>query len=348
MPLNNNFYGVYKFATVKTIPYPLSAAARALYPYVIKSLDVNDGMAVQPKFYMQGTPLTKVLDIGNASQEISIKAPVLVAVNPDLAIIDGLRLLWDLANSQYTNGLPNNFLPAMTSAKITISNDTNVDITLKSDGDPNNTINVFQITSGALAQSYIDSTNLVNGSRVAKNYDFFINLGGLCYFIENATVDIKINTDDKSFLGQYQGSNLPANYTVPTDGLNEGVYQNDASYSGWQFPFIAVGGIEITASGTAVVSINENGEYINYENIDAVQTNINDLLAASNVTLQYSGELTTTVNNFNIFYSGANAPYSGVLPPIFAVNKAVISQRNTSFNNDIMTTNFTVKAYVGL
>jgi len=349
MPLNNNFYGVYKFVTVKT--KPISTNVTGLNPYVIKSLSVDDTMTASAKFFMQGTPQTKILDIGQVSQSIKINAPILVPPPNGQSILDGLQLIWDLANLQYVNGLPSNSLPLLESAKISISAESSgVDITLKSDGDPNNTVNVFEINSGATAQSYISTTNLSNGARVAKNYDFYINIGGFCFFVDSASVDIKVKADEKNFLGVYQGDTLlPTNYTVPQDGLNDGVYTDgDASYSGWQFPFIAVGGIEITASGKAIISIDSDGNFINYNNVQNQETTVNGLLAASNVTLQYSGELTTTATNFNIFYAGAPSPLSGVLPPIFATNKAVITTRNSNFSEGMMTTEFTVKAYVGL
>jgi hypothetical protein len=348
MPLNNSFYGVYKFVTVRT--KPISTNVTGLNPYVIKSLNANDTMKANATFFMQGTPETKVLDIANVSQSIIIEAPILIAPENEPAIVDGLQLIWDLANLQYVNGLPNNSLPLLESAKIKIgSTESSVSLVLKSDGDPNNTTNVFEINSGATAQSYIATTNLNNGARVAKNYDFYINIGGFCFFVESADIEIKINSTEKNFLGVYQGNTLlPTNYTVPQDGLNNGVYTDgDPSYSGWQFPFIAVGGIEITATGKAVISIDANGDFINYNNVQAPQTTVDNLLAASNVTLQYSGELTTTASNFNVFYAG-NANLSDVLPPIFATNKAVITTRNSNFSADVMTTDFTVKAFVGV
>ena len=100
MPLNNNFYGVYKFVTVKT--KPISTNVVGLNPYIIQSLRVSDTMQTSAKFYMQGTPLTKVLDIGNVAQTITIDAPILVPPpnQPDLA--DGLQLIgiWQTCNIQ--------------------------------------------------------------------------------------------------------------------------------------------------------------------------------------------------------------------------------------------------------
>ena len=145
-------------------------------------------MSAEAKFFMQGTPQTKVLDIGHTSESISVKAPILVPTEGN-SISDGLQLIWDLTALQYTNGIPNNFLPLLESAKISIGvENSNVDLVLKSDGDPNNTVNIFEINYGTTAQNYITTTGLNNYGRVAKNYDFFVDFGGLKYCPESLNV----------------------------------------------------------------------------------------------------------------------------------------------------------------
>ena len=218
-----------------------------------------------------------------------------------------------------------------------------IDFTLKSDGDPNNTLNVYQINYGTTAQSYITTTGLNNASRVAKNYDFFIDFGGFKFFVENATINIDIKNSEHNFLGVY-----PENYIVPTDGLNGGVYQNDASYSGWQFPFIVVGGVTITAKGKASISIDNNtGATVNYTYLTSPAVTYQALLAAANVTLQQTGLVTFAAENFNIFFSGSTN-YPGVIPPLFAINRAVVTSRNIQFTEGLMTADFEVKAWMGV
>jgi hypothetical protein len=349
-PLNNNFYGVYKFITIRTLPSGQSVAQQ--YPYIVETMTVRDSMQAQAKFYMQGTPLTKVLDIGHTSQEITVKAPILVpytgnntipnTLNPPIS--DGLKLLNDIINLQYTTaGVPNNALPLMSNASITIGvENSEINFTLKSDGDPNNTVNVFNITSGATATGYITTTGLNNSARVAKNYDFFVAFGDFQFFIEEAVVDIKIDTTEKNFLGAY-----PENYVVPTDGTNGGVYQGDTSYSGWQFPFIAVGGVEITAKGRAMISIDSSGNFTNFKLDPAIiPSDVDALRLASNVTLQKTGQLDLATNSFNIYYTG-NSTYTSVIPSLFNISKAVVTMRNANFSKDIMTADFEVRAWSG-
>ncbi len=350
MPINNDFYGVYKFITIKTD----NGVNTGLNPYVVQSLNVKDAEPTNPKFYIQGTPNTKVLEIRPVAQDLSVNAPILVGP-ANIAIIDGLYLLHDLFNLQYTNGLPNNSLPLLVNATIKIGADgSSVNFTLKSDGDPNNSVNVYEVNYGATAQSYITATNLDKASRTAMNYDFFVNFGGLKWYVEDCTINIKITASENNFLGVYRGNTVPANYEVPYDDLNDGVWDPSteaqaASYSGWQFPFISVGGIEITASGKAAISINNvTGVTTNYSQLDTVTSNVDALRLASNVTLQKTGELNYVTPSFQIYYSGGrNAAIQGVIPPALGIQTAIVTQRSSSFSEGKMYADFEVQAYVG-
>ena len=351
MPLNNDFYGVYKFITIKTD----NGINTGLNPYVVQNLTVKDEEPATAKFYLQGTPNTKVLEIRPVSQDITGNAPILVGP-ANIAIIDGLYLLHDLLNLQYTNGLPNNSLPLLVSASIKIGADgSSVNFTLKSDGDPNNSVNVYEVNFGATAQSYITATNLDKAARTALNYDFFVNFGGFKWYVEDCTINIKIQSSDNNFLGVYQGNTVNSNYEVPYDGLNDGVWdpstENEAaSYSGWQFPFISVGGIEITASGKASIAINNvTGVTTNYNYLTSTTSNVDTLRLSSNVTLQKTGELNYEVPSFQIFYSGGrNAAIQGVIPPALGIHTAIITQRSSSFSDQKMYADFEVKAWVGI
>ncbi len=348
MPLNNGFYGLYKFVTLLTNSPTLGIAKN---PYVIKSLNSNNTEDVNAKFFMQGTPLTKVLDIGSTKESISVEAPILVPES-GYTIMDGLRLLWDMAALQYTNGIPNNYLPLMSKATINIgANDSKISFDLLSDGDPNNTTNIYEINYGATAQGYIQTTGLDRGSRVAKNYDFCVDFGGFKYFVEDCTVSITVKNSEHKFLGVL--GKQPPNQTVPYDGLNNGVWSPNTddelgSYSGWQFPFIAMGGIEINISGTATISINDTtGAITNWQYNDTVTSDVNELISRGNVTLQPTGVFRYEQDNFNIYYTGNN-DLSAVLPPAFSVNKAIVKQRNAKFSDDSMKATFEVQAFAGI
>lgn len=359
MPLNNSFYGVYKFGLIRT----KRNSTAAKYPYVIKSIKVGDSMNASAKFFMQGGPQTKIMDIGATKQEFSVSAPILVtetsrAQTGDL--LDGLQLFWDICDLQYdstNNYLPTNNLPLMTSASVSIGADqSSIDFSLLSDGDPNNSLNTYEIAYGTTAQSYITTTGINNAARVASNYDFFVDFGGLKYYVDSAKIDIKVTNTEKKFLGVFQDGTINNDYVVPQDGLNGGVYTPiDPTYSGWQFPFVAVGGVEITATGSATISISDiDGTKTNYKYNSTAQTTVQDLLAASNVTLQESGVLVTTAENFNIYFSGRGLTWtpgqlSAVLPPVFGnTNKAIITMNNYSFSEGDMKTDFTVKIFVGV
>mgnify|MGYP003334237640 CR=1 FL=1 len=339
MPLNNNFYGVYKFATIRTD----HSGTIGKNPYIIKSLTSKNDMPTSAKFFMQGTPQTKILDIGNTSEKISISAPILVPTQGN-TLQDGLSLLNDLVALQYTGSIPNNFLPILQSVRIDISaSEAKIDLGLESDGDPNNTTNIFEINYGTTAQNYIAETGLDNAARVAKNYDFCVDFGGFTYYVESCNLSVDVKTENKNFLGVY---GHPQD-EVPIDGLNDGTWvEGSTSYSGWQFPFIAIGGIEITATGKAAISIdNLTGATTNWSYNDSVTSDVNTLIARGNVTLQPTGVFRYETNNFNIIY---NTTGQNVLPGSFAINKAVITTRNASFSEGVMYADFTVKAFVGV
>jgi len=350
MPLNNNFYGVYKFVTVRTAANG-GQDNTGKFPYIIKSLNNNDSMPSSAKFFMQGTPLTRVLDIKQVSQTITMNAPILVP-EPGRLINDGLTLLRDLVAFQYTNNIPNNFLPLLTKIHINIAADAcSVVFDLKSDGDPNNAINVFKINYGTTAQSFVDTTGLNYPSREATNYDFCVDFGGFRYYVEKCDITIDIKNSETNFLGVYPY--YPPFNSVPYDGLHSGIWNptadaDIASYTGWQFPFISIGGIEIKASGTALISIdNDTGEITNWNYFDTPTTSTSELIERGRVTLQPTGVMRYEQDNFNLFFTG-NSVLQTVIPEPFAINKAVVTQNNASFSDGEMRSSFSVTAYVGI
>ena len=174
-------------------------------------------------------------------------------------------------------------------------------------------------------------------------------MGGINYFVENAVINITIKTEEKNFLGVYNALS-PGQVVVPDDGTNNGVWPGglDATYSGWQFPFIMVGGIEISITGKASISIdNVTGFPINFNYSNSTTTNVPQLRNNANVTLQPSGLLNAPAQNFNIFFTGSQN-YSGVLPSAFAINRAVVNSHAASFTSERMEVDFEVKAYVGV
>jgi hypothetical protein len=351
MPLNNFFYGIYNIASLNSI-------GSTPQPYIIKNLTVDDTMDSKSEFYMQGTLLPKILSIGHTKESFNVESPILVStssVNSSNALKDGRQLLFDFVNYKYgtTVGQINyagnafNSLPMIESITINIGVDeSNVNMSLLSDGDPNNSYNIYNIKKGT--SGLVTSVGLNNNARVAKNWDFYVNLGGILYFVENAKITLKAASSEKNFLGAY-----PFVYNqVPADGLNNGVYTPpDTTYSNWQFPFIAQGGITIEASGKASISIDANNDSINFVNPVSPPnsypiTSRAGLLAAANVTLQDAGVFTPGAGSFQVWLANANSAPIQMIPNALTITNAIVTKKNASFGPQNMEVDFSLLAYV--
>ena len=353
MPIKNEFYGVYKIAQILT---GVNGSTNPS-PYVIKTLNADNAMPTTPEFFMQGSPLTKILNIESTSESISIEAPILVPSVGQFQenLKDGRILLRDKVNNSYTNGFPNNILPILTSANIKIDGQaSSVNLNLWSDGDPNNTVNTYAISDGTA--SLINQVGLNYAARVAKNWDFVVQLGELEYYIKNANVNINVANSKNSFLGVAANNYWPANYqTVPYDGTHNGQWPADTggnanpTYTGWQFDFLSVGGVTIDVTGQALMVVSsENPENnVNFKCNNQVAGTRTQLFDNANVTLQNPGELTYTQDNFTIQQIYKDGSRLNVIPDAFAVNSAIISQKTASFTPQELIVNFKVQAFVG-
>ena len=348
----NEFYGVYKIAKVFTG----ANGATTPSPYIIKSINPNNTMDATAQFYMQGDPRTRVLNIGHTKESITIVAPILVPQEGQSIsnVKDGRILLTDKVDNSYTDGFPNSILPVLESANLKIgAKDSSVTLTLLSDGDPNNTTNVYEISNSS--QSLIDNIGLNYASRVANNWDFAVQLGDLIYYLESAEISIKIATNENNFLGVAANDYWAGNSnSVPYDGTNGGEWTpvtdaQKASYTGWQFPFISVGGITIEVTGSAVLIVDSDNpaNNVNYSRAAAVVNSRSELMANANLTLQNPGELTFTQDNFTINQIYKDGSSVSLIPSAMAVNSAIVKMRSTNFNEGLMNVNFSVMAFVG-
>ncbi len=352
MPLFNEFYGVYKIGKILTGVNGHTTPD----PYIVKSITPSQKMGADAAFYLQGDPRTKVLNISHTSESFSVVSPILVPhySNTQENLKDGRVLLRDKANNAYIDRFPKNMLPILTGATITIGTDeSNINLQMLSDGNPNNSINVYEIAGGTSA--LIEAIGLNYAARIAKNWDFAVQLGELMFYIQEATINLQIKHSEHNFLG-VAANNYWASYynSVPYDGTHNGIWNPNtfaehASYSGWQFPFIAIGGITIDVSGTAALVIDPDNpaNNVNYNRNSTVVYNRPSLIAAANVTLQHPGELTFTQDNFNviqIYKDGSTIP---VIPEVFSVNSAIVKQHDANFTDGIMTVKFQVQAFVG-
>ena len=176
----------------------------------------------------------------------------------------------------------------------------------------------------------------------------FLPLRFILYFIENAKITLRAASSEKNFLGAY-----PFVYNqVPADGLNNGVYTPpDTTYSNWQFPFIAQGGITIEASGKASISINANNDSINFVNPVSPPnsypiTSRAGLLAAANVTLQDTGVFTPGSGSFQVWLANADSAPIQMIPNALTITNAIITKKNASFTPQMMEVDFSLLAYV--
>jgi len=376
MPLNNNFYGVYKVIKINTASTQGGSGSRK--PYIIENFDANNSMEASAKFYMQGSPLTRVLDIGAINEKYNVSAPILVPADGiDFTTLkDGAQLLNEICYLQYTQDpvsgvyVPNNKMPLLVSAELLVSSQSSkITFDLQSDGDPNNSANIYQIDTG-----YNSALGLDKAARVAKNWDFAVQFGDLKYYVEEIKVDIKIETKPSNFLGSYSYVNQYGGNTVPYDGLNGGVWSDAepyiGSYTGWQFPFYSIGGVQLTASGKAVVSLANDvtvGPNINYNylNINNPITTRAAMFAGPNATYpgyfnvsaQQPGEFTyaagTSFSLYRLKTTGGATANSSVslgpslLPNAFSsFNNSLITSKNIRFSADKLTFDFEVKAFV--
>lgn len=364
MPINNYLYGVYKIATIFTN----KSGVTFQYPYIIESLTDKVNMDTSAKEFMQGDPRNRVLDIKAIRQDISVRAPILVPVN-GATVQDGLALMNDILNLQYTYSgtgwLPTNYLPVLTSLSLDINEDeSKVSFELKSDGNPLNAAGVYVINSGTTAQGYITQTGLNNAARIAKNYDFAVNLGGINLLVKKLNLKIDVAIKENNFLGS-------ANYAVPSYGGNPAnldIIPNgfadpnqlsglDGSYTGWQFPFLSVGAIKMTIDGTASISIDNSGNTINYPGglTPTTRQQLFQYIYGNSaqihpgfVSFQNDGVFNYNSNSLGVFALNVDYTPVSILPNVLSqFNDAIVNSSNYNFTANEMTFDFNATAFPG-
>ena len=72
MPINNDILGIYKAVFIRT------SSGGAGYSYIVESASRSVSIEASPKTMIIGSPKTRIMDIGGASESISIQAPILI------------------------------------------------------------------------------------------------------------------------------------------------------------------------------------------------------------------------------------------------------------------------------
>jgi hypothetical protein len=326
MPIRNELLGVFKTLRIGRTRFVLAETAKR-----------NRSMDVQAKTYIQGTPKARILDIGGAHEKIDLTMPILVGPG---SALDGRTLLLE----QITNALDpvNATLPLIQNASISINeNQTSVNLGLISDGDPNQPP-VFEVFSdvpagfdgaGNNVPSYLLDPSLTGcPTRVARFFDFRVNLAGYYMYVMDAQLQVQVQTAEHYFLGG----------TTDCDAGND--VQDLARNWGTQFPFIGVSGVTISGSGTAAVLLDDlTGDYDfdDYDQTYAWQEGDESLNlsygenAGSDITLQLPGQSVCVPSTFclniynpdtteweSLFWDGAQE--------VVDLSKSVV--RSSSFN----------------
>ncbi len=330
MPLMNEFFGVYKTLKIGDSFIIVTSASR------------DRSMAAEPKNYVQGTVLNKIMNIREVSETISIDAPILIGGG---SAIDGRTLMNDqIDNAMLRTGA---VLPILEKASIVLNGESgNVRLSLKSDGDPANS-SVFQVTNHAaedLTNGVI--TDVLNPlihtpTRVANFLDFRVSLAGYIYYILEARIEVSVKVSSQVFIAGKDGTTSDGN-PIPTP--------NPYNF-GTQYPWLGVSGITITGGGKAAVLLQDNDADNLYQTAgEAINVNLGD---GTELTIQQPG-CTTTVNaDFAIeVYDCDNDVWVGLFrktgdtQDLFDLSRSLLTRANFTTTTDLLTVDFEFKCYV--
>ena len=254
MPINNDILGIYKQVYVLTSGTAIS--------YIVESANRNVSIDAQPKVLIAGSPKTRIMDIGGVTETISITAPMLIGGG---AAYDGRALVGNKITEILNPATAT--LPILKSASYSISEGGgSVSVTLESDGNAASGNSGFYLVNSTTPHPSLNpvgtggsNTTAFGPTRVARFYDFRAKIGGRQYFIQEANVDVNVETSKAYFINPY-------NFSDPNDGYRYsggggtvipsvlGGFGISWAY-GSQFPHIGVNGITISGKGKGAVVV---------------------------------------------------------------------------------------------
>lgn len=269
MPVRNQLFGVYKLVELKT-------ASGSFKPFVVQEAKRNRNMAVSAKNYVQGTAKSRILDIGEITEEIDITLPILLG---GAQVMDGRSLVAYYLTEALREDTT--VLPLITTATINISSDAGASVVVKllSDGRPST--QSFKVTNRPIDNIAVDGVTapldptVSTPSRVARFYDFRARIGKFVYYIISASITIEVSTDKKYFIAGIPDEDAWTSTTMYyADEMNlggndgnplESTDTNNFYNFNTQFPFIGVTGIKVSGRGQAAVELNQATEDQNYD-----------------------------------------------------------------------------------
>ena len=254
MPINNDILGIYKQVYVLTSGTAIS--------YIVESANRNVSIDAQPKVLIAGSPKTRIMDIGGVTETISITAPMLIGGG---AAYDGRALVGNKITEILNPATAT--LPILKSASYSISEGGgSVSVTLESDGNAASGNSGFYLVNSTTPHPSLNpvgtggsGTTAFGPTRVARFYDFRAKIGGRQYFIQEANVDVNVETSKAYFINPYDFIDPNNGYRYSGGGGTVipsvlGGFGISWAY-GSQFPHIGVNGITISGKGKGAVVV---------------------------------------------------------------------------------------------
>jgi hypothetical protein len=258
MPVRNQLFGVYKLVELKT--------ADGYRPFVVENASRNRKMNVSSKNYVQGTAKSRILDIAEITEEISITLPILLG---GAQVMDGRSLIAYYLSEALKEDTT--VLPLITNATINIAADSGASVSVKllSDGRP--TTQSFKVTNRPVDKIAVEGVTapldptVSTPSRVARFYDFRARIGKYVYYIISASITIQVDTVNKYFIAgipdenEWQATEMYYADAMNNDSQNplKSTDENNFYNFNTQFPFIGVTGIKVSGRGSAAVELNQ-------------------------------------------------------------------------------------------
>ena len=338
MPINNDILGIYKSVFI-------TVAGGTARSYIVESASRSVTIDASPKVLMQGSPKTRIMDIGGVTETISIQAPILIGGG---ASADGRAIA-----SQKINEIldpTNATLPILKSASFSINEGGgSVSLTLESDGDSGLGTSAFYVVNSNTPHPSLNpvgvggsGTTAFGPTRVARFYDFRAQIGERKYFIQEASVDVNVETQKTYFINPYDFNDPNAGYQLANGGgtsLPSVLSGNGISYKyGTQFPHIGVNGLTISGKGKGAVVV---GSTYASETTAGVTTQ-----SAGRTVLASAGDVTFALEIAQQTGFANVSPTWGSLIPGIGLSKAIINATNFSVSTGILTVDFDFMCYV--
>jgi len=339
MPINNDILGIYKSVFI-------TVAGGTARSYIVESASRSVSIEASPKVLMQGSPKTRILDIGGVSETISIQAPILIGGG---ASADGRAIATQKINEILDPTSAT--LPILKSASYSINEGGgSVSLTLESDGDSGVGTSAFYVVNSNTPHPSLNpvgtggsGTTAFGPTRVARFYDFRAQIGDRKFFIQEASVEVSVETQKTYFINPYDFVDPSAGYQLTGNGgtsLPSVFGGSGISYKyGTQFPHIGVNGLTISGKGKGAVVVGSTYASETTAGVTTQQAGRTVLASAGSVT--FALEIAEQ-SGFNYLA----APAWASLIPGIGLSKAIINATNFSVSTGILTVDFDFMCYV--